>query len=89
MHTLNTKTIRSNLKSLNTFTKETGSLNVKLVFIKVKLPKVGSNAIVPVPVRAEPNKATFAHSVKETLGLSTLRPIEPLKSSYILRLGYH
>jgi hypothetical protein len=37
-------------QSLNTFTKETGS-------IKVKLPKVGSNAIVPVPVGAGPNDA--------------------------------
>jgi len=44
---VNTKTICSNLNSLNTFTKETGSH-------KVKLAKVGSNAIVPV--EAEPNK---------------------------------
>ncbi len=48
-HTLNTKTICSNLNSLNTFTKEAGSPNVKLIFNKVKLPKVGSNVIVPVP----------------------------------------
>jgi hypothetical protein len=41
---VNTETIRSNLNSVNTFTKcDTGSN-------KVKLPKVGSNAIVPVPV---------------------------------------
>ncbi len=40
------KNICSNLNSLNTFTKETSSN-------KVKLPKVGSNAIVPVPVKAE------------------------------------
>ncbi len=33
-HTLNTKTIRSHLNSLNTFTKETGSLNVKLVLLR-------------------------------------------------------
>jgi hypothetical protein len=39
---LNTKKVHSNLNSLNTFTKETGSN-------KVKLPKVGSFAIVPVP----------------------------------------
>jgi len=37
--TLNTKKIRSNLNTLNAFTKETSSN-------KVKLPKVGSNAIV-------------------------------------------
>jgi hypothetical protein len=36
--------------------KETGSHNVKLGFNKVKLPEVGSNAIVPVPVGALPNK---------------------------------
>jgi hypothetical protein len=30
---------------------------VKLVFIKVEFPKVGLNAIVPVPVGAGPNKA--------------------------------
>ncbi len=48
--TLNTKTIHSNRNSLNTFTKETGSN-------KLKLPKVGSNAIVPVPVGAGPNNA--------------------------------
>jgi hypothetical protein len=46
---VNTKTIHSNLNSLNTFAKETGSN-------KVKLPKVGSNAIVPVSVGAGPNK---------------------------------
>jgi hypothetical protein len=34
VHTLNTKTIRSNLNSLNTFTKETGSPNMKLVLIR-------------------------------------------------------
>jgi hypothetical protein len=34
------------------FTKETGSPNVKTCFNKVKLPKVGSNVIVPVPVGA-------------------------------------
>jgi hypothetical protein len=39
----------SNLNNLNTFSKETSSN-------KVKLPKVGSNAIVPVPVKARPNK---------------------------------
>jgi hypothetical protein len=38
-----------NLNSLNTFTKRTGSN-------KVKLPKVGLNAMVPVPVGAGPNK---------------------------------
>jgi hypothetical protein len=43
--------IRSNLNSLNSFTKETSSN-------KVKLAKVGSNAIVPVPVRARPDKCT-------------------------------
>jgi hypothetical protein len=42
VHTLNTKKIYSNLNSLNTFLKETGSN-------KVKLSKVGSIAIVPLP----------------------------------------
>jgi hypothetical protein len=41
--------ICSNLNSLKTFTKETGSN-------KVKLPRVRSNEIVPVPVGAGPNK---------------------------------
>jgi len=44
VHTLNTGKISSNLNSLNTSTKETGSFNVKL-------PKVGSNAMVPAPHR--------------------------------------
>jgi hypothetical protein len=56
VHTVNTKKIHSNLNSLNTFTKETGSPNMKLVLIR-KLPKVGSNAIVLVPVGAGPNKS--------------------------------
>jgi hypothetical protein len=48
VHTVNTKTIRSDLNSLNTFTKcDTGSN-------KVKLPKVGSNAIVPAPTWTGP-----------------------------------
>jgi multidrug transporter EmrE-like cation transporter len=34
VHTLNTKTIHSNLNSLNTFTKETSSPNVKLILIR-------------------------------------------------------
>jgi hypothetical protein len=42
VHTLNTKRIHSNINSVNSFTKETGSN-------KVKLPKVGANVIVPVP----------------------------------------
>jgi hypothetical protein len=46
---VNTQTIHSNLNSLNTLTKETGSSNVKLW-------KDGSNAIVPVPASAAPNK---------------------------------
>jgi len=33
VHSLNTKTIHANLNSLNTFTKETGSSNLKLVLI--------------------------------------------------------
>jgi hypothetical protein len=49
VHTLNTKKIHSNLTSLNTFIKETSSPNVKL-------SKVGSNAIVLVPVGAGPTK---------------------------------
>jgi hypothetical protein len=34
VHTLNTKKIRSDLNSLNTFTKQTGSHNVKPVLIR-------------------------------------------------------
>ncbi len=33
VHTLNTKTIHSNLNNLNTFTKEIGSSNVKLILL--------------------------------------------------------
>jgi hypothetical protein len=40
-HSEHQKNISSNLKALNIFTKETSSN-------KVKLPKVGSNAIVPI-----------------------------------------
>ncbi len=61
VHTLNTKTIHSNPNSLNTFTKETGSPYVKLVFNKVKLSKVGSNAIVPVPHRDRDQKTFSFH----------------------------
>jgi hypothetical protein len=39
-HTLNTKTIHSNLKSLNTFTKETGSPNVKLILLRQNFQKL-------------------------------------------------
>jgi hypothetical protein len=47
VHTLNTKTICSNLNGLNTFTKETSSPTwCKTGSNKVKLPKVGSNVIV-------------------------------------------
>jgi hypothetical protein len=58
-HTLNTKKIRSDLNNLNTFTKETGSN-------KVKLPKVGSNAIVHVPVRAGPKNIVMVTRFKTT-----------------------
>jgi hypothetical protein len=34
VHTLNNKKIRSNLNSLNTFTKETGLPNVKTILIR-------------------------------------------------------
>jgi hypothetical protein len=34
LHTLNTKKIHSDLNGLNTFTKETGPYNVKLVLIR-------------------------------------------------------
>ncbi len=40
VHTVNTKTIRSNLNSLNTFTKETGSPHVKLVLIRQNFQKL-------------------------------------------------
>jgi hypothetical protein len=49
------KRLRSNLNSLNTFIKETSSNTIKL-------SKVGSNAIVPVPVEAGPNKLTSLFS---------------------------
>jgi hypothetical protein len=39
VHTLNTKTIRSNLNSLNTFTKETSSSNVTPVLLMENLQK--------------------------------------------------
>jgi imidazoleglycerol phosphate synthase glutamine amidotransferase subunit HisH len=48
----------SKLNNLNTFTKKTGSNNVKL-------PKVGWNAIVPVPVGAGPNKRVSSHKKNE------------------------
>jgi len=47
--------MHSNINSLNTFIKETSSNTIKL-------PKVGSNAIVPVPVEAGPNKLTSLSS---------------------------
>jgi len=50
VHTVNTRTIRSNLNSLNTFTKCDTDSN------KVRLPKVGSNALVPVPLGAGPKE---------------------------------
>ncbi len=56
-----------NLNSLNTFIKETGSRNVKLVGFNKgqKLPKVGSNAIVPqMDTRAQQTKQTN-HDWKE------------------------
>ncbi len=49
-HSEHQNKFRSNLNSLNTFTKGTSSPN------KLKLPKIGSNAIVPVRVGAGPNK---------------------------------
>jgi hypothetical protein len=52
--------IHSNLNSLNTFTKETSSPNVKY---KVKLPKVGSNAIVPVPGETGPTKPHITKNI--------------------------
>jgi hypothetical protein len=55
---LNTKKLLSDLNNLNTFTKETSSN-------EVKLPKVGSNAIVHVPVRAGPkNIAMWSQGLK-------------------------
>jgi hypothetical protein len=47
--------MHSNINSLNTFIKETSSNTIKL-------PKVGSNAMVPVPVEAGPNKLTSLFS---------------------------
>jgi hypothetical protein len=48
-HSEHQKQIHSNLNSLNTFTKKMGSSNMKTDSNKLKLPKVGSNVIVPVP----------------------------------------
>ncbi len=73
VHTLNTKTIRSNLKSLNIFTKEISSPNVKF-------PKVGSNAIVPVPVGTGPNKSTIQGSTS----VLKLKMLEHTTSIYSL-----
>jgi hypothetical protein len=67
IHTVNTKTIHSNLNSLNTFAKETGSN-------KVKLPKVGSNAIVPWqgPIKT----AWSLHSLKPlVVGFTEIWPV--------------
>jgi hypothetical protein len=47
----------SNLNNLNTCTKETSSN-------KVKLPKVGSNAILPVPEEAGTNKPHLPNMLK-------------------------
>jgi hypothetical protein len=42
--------------NIDAFINKTGLLNVKLVKLNVKLPKVGSNVIVPILVGARPNK---------------------------------
>jgi hypothetical protein len=47
---MNIKKIHSNLNNLNIFTKNFNSSNVKLVFNKIKFPKVGSNVIVHILV---------------------------------------
>jgi hypothetical protein len=53
VHTLNTKKIHSSSNNLNTFTQyEIGSN-------KVKLPKVGLNVMVPVPVGPGPTNMGF------------------------------
>jgi hypothetical protein len=54
-NTLNTKTIHSNLNDLNTFTKRNRFIQCDTGFNMVKLAKVGSNAIVLVPVWSGPN----------------------------------
>jgi len=56
-HSEDQKKICSNLNSLNTFTKKTGSN-------KVKLPKVGSNAIVPAPTGQGPTKTKVEAHLK-------------------------
>jgi hypothetical protein len=48
-HSEHQKKYGSNLNSLNTFTKEMGSPGSN----KVKLPKVGSDAIVPGPINPQ------------------------------------
>jgi hypothetical protein len=74
-----------NLNSLNTFTKKTGSN-------KVKLPKVGSNAIVTVPVGAGPNKQSVfctvlildqAQQIK-SLGTEHTQEIPPCEEVHLL-----
>ncbi len=66
VHTRNMKKIHSNLNNLNTFTKKNRFPECEISFNKVKLPKVGSNAIVPVGA-----------GPKQTNHLQTLNPKPP------------
>ncbi len=84
VHILNIKTIHSNLNCLNIFTKKTDSLNVKLV-LNVKLPKVGSNPIVLVPMGVGPNKSMIQGSTSVlNLVLIKLKMLQHTTSIYSL-----
>jgi hypothetical protein len=80
------KKIGFNLNSLNTFTKKKTGSN------KLKLPKVGSNAIVTVPVGAGPNKQSVfctvlildqAQQIK-SLGTEHTQEIPPCEEVHLL-----
>jgi hypothetical protein len=63
-HSEHPEKMSSNLNSLNAFTKETNSH-------KVKLPKVGSNAIVPLPVGSRPARMNQQPPMHQLVILST------------------
>jgi hypothetical protein len=75
---MNTKTIRSDLSSLNTFTKETCSSTGETGFKKVKLSKDESNARVPVGA---------GHPIKSTMVSSVEKLICSGCTKYLLRFG--
>jgi hypothetical protein len=64
-HSEHQNKIHSNLNSLNTFTEETGSPNVKTIRNKIKLPEVGSNVIWSLSLwGAGPNKTNKQPSLR-------------------------